>query len=458
MSMSADRPRLLLVEDEETQRNALVTLLRDEGFEVIAVGTLAEAVRAARDTAIAVVVTDFRLPDGTGLDVLRETKAHNPHVQVVLVTAYGTVDRAVEAMKGGAYDYLTKPIDVDKLLIILRRALEHRLLVSENESLRQALQERVQADNIIAASDAMQQVLNLAARVAPTTATVLIRGESGTGKEIIARMVHNASPRNKKPFVAFNAAALSPSLIESELFGHAKGAFTGAVKVNVGRFVEADGGTIFIDEVGDIPGGSQAKFLRVLQESSVEPVGDTRSIPVDIRVIAATNRNLEEMIQEGTFREDLYYRLNVITISIPPLRERKEDIGPLCEHFIAAYNRRNNRSIRGLSREAFAQMMKYDFPGNVRELENMIERAVILARDDTITMADLPPEVARTPSPAVSDSDGLDEKVSALERHLILSALQAAGGNQSRAARSLNISERKLRYKLQRMGHDPDRP
>ena len=456
--MSADRPRLLLVEDEETQRNALVTLLRDEGFEVIAVGTLAEAVRAARDTAIAVVVTDFRLPDGTGLDVLRETKAHNPHVQVVLVTAYGTVDRAVEAMKGGAYDYLTKPIDVDKLLIILRRALEHRLLVSENESLRQALQERVQADNIIAASDAMQQVLNLAARVAPTTATVLIRGESGTGKEIIARMVHNASPRNKKPFVAFNAAALSPSLIESELFGHAKGAFTGAVKVNVGRFVEADGGTIFIDEVGDIPGGSQAKFLRVLQESSVEPVGDTRSIPVDIRVIAATNRNLEEMIQEGTFREDLYYRLNVITISIPPLRERKEDIGPLCEHFIAAYNRRNNRSIRGLSREAFAQMMKYDFPGNVRELENMIERAVILARDDTITMADLPPEVARTPSPAVSDSDGLDEKVSALERHLILSALQAAGGNQSRAARSLNISERKLRYKLQRMGHDPDRP
>jgi two-component system NtrC family response regulator len=299
----------------------------------------------------------------------------------------------------------------------------------------------------------MQQVLNLAGRVAATRTTVLLRGESGTGKEVIARAIHLASPRKERPFVAFSAAALSPTLIESELFGHEKGAFTGADRLRVGRFEQAHEGTIFIDEVGDIPVDLQKKFLRVLQENSFEHLGGDKSINVDLRTIAATNRDLESMIKEGSFREDLYYRLNVITVDIPPLRERKDDIPPLCSHFLKKYVQDSSKDIQGFTREAFDVLMKYDYPGNVRELENLVERAVVLCRGSQITLDDLPPQVfAPRGREGAASENGLEKQVERLERDMILAELQRCGGNQSKAARNLGLTERKLRYKIKKYG------
>lgn len=443
---------LLIVEDEAIQREALEAHLQEEGYHIVTAGTVESAKSLAALKPIDGVVTDFNLPDGEGIDLLKHIKSINPEIPVVVITAYGSVDRAVEAMRAGAYDYQTKPINVDELLMILKRALEHKHLVSENMRLREALQERFTAKGVVAASPKMEEVLNLAGRVAASKASVLIRGESGTGKEVIARTIHFASPRKDQPFVAFNAAALSPTLIESELFGHEKGAFTGADRARDGRFVQANGGTLFIDEIGDIPVELQTKFLRVLQENYVERLGGHQTIPVDIRIVAATNKDLERMMRDGTFREDLFYRLNVVTLQLPALRERKEDLLPLCDMFMKKFASENLKEIAGFTKEAFDAIMKYDFPGNVRELENMIERAVILARDENIALSDLPPNIFNaSPVQALSFGDGgLDKQVEALERHLIVTALRKAGGNQSKAARELDISERKLRYKLQK--------
>lgn len=444
---------LLVVDDEEAQLMALQSHLQEEGYDVYTAGTSGEAVNVYTNKIIDVVVTDFNLPEKDGLHLLEQIKSMNPEVPVIMVTAYGSIDSAVNAMKAGAYDYLTKPINIDEFLIVVKRACEHRALFSENLRLREALQERFTAKGIIAASGKMQEVLNLAGRVASSKASVLIRGESGTGKEVIAKTIHYASPRKEGPFIAFNVAALSPGLIENELFGHEKGAFTGADRTADGRLQQAHTGTLFIDEIGDIPIDIQAKFLRVLQENTIERLGSHKSFTIDIRVIAATNKDLEAMIREQSFREDLYYRLNVVMIQIPPLRDRKEDILPLCDLFISKYASENAKEVKGISREAFDALSKYSFPGNVRELENMIERAVVLARGIHITLDDLPPTVFNAPvRPLQSFTGDLNKQVEELEKNLITAAIRQSGGNQSKAARELNISERKLRYKLNKYG------
>lgn len=442
---------LLLIEDEIIQLKTLQTLLEEEGYKVDAATTGHDALNLFASKTIDIIISDFNLPDMDGLSVLEKIKQVNPEIPVIIVTAYGSIDRAVTAMKAGAYNYLTKPININELLILIKRAFEHRTLISENVRLREALSERFTAKGVIAKSPKMQEVLNIAGRAALSKATVLIRGESGTGKEVIARVIHHASPRKDAPFIAFNVGALAPTLIEDELFGHEKGAFTGADRQRDGRFVQANNGTLFIDEIGDIPIGLQTKFLRVLQESIVERLGSHLSIQTDMRIIAATNKNLEAMIRDSSFREDLYYRLNVVTIQIPPLRERKEDILPLCDLFIKKYSAENNKQIVGFTREAFDLILKYNFPGNIRELENMVERAIVLTRGTHIGLDDLPPTIflpALDKEP--SDEGNLDTQVEKLEKYMILTALRKSGGNQSLAARSLQISERKLRYKMKK--------
>lgn len=442
---------VLVVEDEEAQRIVLKEHLNDAGYKVSIASDVKEALNVLSSKAIDTVITDVNLPDKDGIFLLSEIKSVNPELPVIIITAFGSIDHAVNAMKSGAFYYLTKPINIEELLMVLKRALDHKILVSENIRLKETVKEHFTAKGVVASSAKMQEVLNIAGRVAASKASVLIRGESGTGKEVIAKTIHFASPRRNSPFIAFNVAALSPALIESELFGHEKGAFTGADRYRQGRFIQADKGTLFIDEIGDIPVELQTKFLRVLQENYVEPIGSSNPVPVDIRIIAATNKDLQSLIKEGKFREDLFYRLNVVCINIPPLRERKEDILPLCDVFIKRIASENNKDIKSFTREAFDAVMKYNFPGNVRELENMIERAIVLARDSYISLEDLPPNIF---SPAVdfsrSSGKGLDEQVEALEKHLIIAELRKAGGNQTRAAGALKISERKLRYKLKK--------
>ena len=442
---------LLLVEDEEIQRTEMKITLEEEDYKVEDCENATEAIDIIRNKTIDVVITDYNLPDKDGLELFTEIKALNPEIPVIFITAYGTIDKAVSVMKAGAFDYLSKPINTEELLVIIERACAHHALISENIRLRKELKERYTAKGVVAADSMMQEVLNLSSRVAPSKASVLIRGESGVGKEVIARVIHYASPRKEAPFVAFNVAALSPTLIESELFGHQKGAFTGADRAHQGRFVQAHTGTLFIDEIGDIPIELQTKFLRVLQENTIEPLGSSKAIPIDIRVIAATNKDIEAMIKKGLFREDLYYRLNVVTIYIPPLRERKEDILPLTDLFIKKYASETKTYVKGFTREAFDTIMKYHFPGNVRELENMIERAVVLGRGIHITLEDLPPNIfAPIEEETEHTSEELDSQVEKLEKHLIITALRKAGGNQSQAARLLKVTERKLRYKLKK--------
>ena len=418
---------ILLVEDEIIQRTALEEHLVNNGYVVYSAENVEVALEQVMSKTIDVVITDFNLPDKNGIYLLEQVKKINPDIPVIIITAYGSIDDAVFAMKAGAFDYLTKPINIDELLLTMKRCLDHRNLVSENSRLKEALKDKYSFKGVIAASRKMQEVLNIAGRVAVSKASVLIRGESGTGKEVIARAIHFASPRKDKPFIAFNVAALSPTLIESELFGHEKGAFTGADRAHPGRFVQAHEGTLFIDEIGDIPVELQAKLLRVLQENVVDPLGSTKPVAVDIRIVAATNKDLEKMISENTFREDLYYRLNVVPISIPPLRERKEDIAPLFEMFTNKYSEENNNDVMGFTNEAFDAIMKYDFPGNVRELENLVERAVVLARDVNITLDDLPQHIFNHSGLKTNDGIGLTGEVEELEKGLIKTELMKAG-------------------------------
>jgi two-component system NtrC family response regulator len=448
---------ILVIEDETAQLQVLTGFLEKQRFDVIGSSSGAEGIEIARERNIDLVLTDYRMPDKNGLEVLREIKNINPEIMVIIMTAYGTEEIAVQAMKEGAFDYLTKPIVLDELEITVRKALERKQLVSENLELRRQLEGRYHFHEIVSGSAEMEEVINTAGRAARSKATVLLRGESGTGKELIARAIHYTSPRKNNPFVAVNCAALSENLLESELFGHEKGAFTGADRQRKGRFEQADGGTLFIDEVGDIPLSTQVKLLRVLQEREFERVGGNETIKVDVRVIAATNKDLEEMVENEQFREDLFYRLNVISIRIPPIRERRGDISPLISHFISRYAVENHKAIEGVSREAMDVLMKYDYPGNVRELENAIERAVVMARGTLITAEDLPVHIRSTSSEGEStygsfEGESLPEMVESLERHLIADALAESDGNQSKAAELLGISERNLRYKLKKYG------
>lgn len=447
---------ILVIEDEPLQLKNLSEALEKQGYNVLRSESSTKGIKIVQENAIDLVLTDFKMPEKNGLEVLREVKKINPDISVIIITAYGDVETAVSVMKEGAFDYLTKPIEFDELDIIIKKALERKMLVSENRELRRQLAGKYRFDGIIYGSSEMEEIMNIAGRAADSRASILIYGESGTGKELIAKTIHYASPRKDKPLVSVNCAALNENLLESELFGHEKGAFTGADRQRKGRFELADGGTIFLDEVGDIPLATQVKLLRVLQEREFERVGGNETIHVDVRVISATNRDLEDMIRKGTFREDLFYRLNVISIKIPPLRERKSDIPPLVSYFISKYAKENNKEVENLSKEAMDVLIKYNYPGNVRELENAIERAVIMSRGKVITLDDLPIHIKASKYDSKQDyelkGETLDEIVENVERQLIASALVKANGNQSKAAEILGINERNLRYKIKKYG------
>ena len=442
---------ILVVDDEQAQRTVLAGFLRKRGFDVLQASGVAEALSQVAARAVDLVLTDLRMSDGTGLDVLIGVRKINPEVAVVVMTAFGTVASAVDAMKQGASDYLTKPIDLDELDVLIARTLERRALIAENRELRQQLEKRHRLAGVETENPRMAEAINTAARAAASRATILIRGESGTGKELMARAIHYASPRARGPLVAVNVAALPDTLIESELFGHERGAFTGADREHRGRFELADGGTLFLDEIGDLPKGTQVKLLRVLQEQSFERLGGSRTLQVDVRVIAATSRDLEAMVSRGEFREDLYYRLNVVSVDIPPLRERREDIPALVRLFLSRFAGERTDPVSEVSREAMDLLVKYEYPGNVRELENLVHRAVVLTRDRTLTTADLPIRVARAKAGGTTgEAATFVERVAEFERSLIVDALDRAGGVQTRAARALGMSERHLRYKLRK--------
>jgi len=448
-------PTILIVDDEEAQRRVLAGFLRKRGYEPVPCGDADEALRIASTRTVDLVLTDLRMPGRGGLELLNELRRLNPELPVVVMTAFGTIATAVTAMKEGAEDYLAKPIDLDELELLVARTLERRALVSENRELRRQLETRHRLEGLETANTRMAQAINVAARAAGSRATILIRGESGTGKELLARAIHHASPRGRRPLVAVNVAALPETLLESEMFGHEKGAFTGADRQRRGRFEQADGGTLFLDEIGDLPPGTQVKLLRALQERSFERLGGGQTIAVDVRVVAATHRDLEAMVRRSEFREDLYYRLNVVSIEVPPLRERREDIPALVDLFLRRFAAEAKAPLEAVSREAMDVLLKYDYPGNVRELENLIHRAAVLARGPLVTTADIPIHLAGLPRETGALGGSLVQRLAAIERGLILEALEEAGGVQTRAARALGISERHLRYRLRKHGIEP---
>lgn len=451
-----NRHSILIIDDEEPILESLKPFFSKRNYKVFTASSGEKGIETIKSNVIDIVLSDFRMPGMSGIDVLREIKKINPQIDVVIMTAFGNIEDAVELMKLGAYDYLTKPIDLEELENILNKIKERHYLIAENKILKEQLREKFKFDAIISESKEMEEALNTAARVASSKVSVLIRGESGTGKELIARAIHFSGERKEKPFVVVNVAALSENLMESELFGHEKGAFTGAVERRVGRFEEADGGTLFIDEVGDIPLNIQVKLLRSIQFGEIQRLGGNQTIKVDIRIISATHRDLERMIEEGEFREDLYYRLNVITINVPSLRQRKSDIPVLTEYFVKKFSEMNGKAIKGLSKEAFDALMKYDFQGNVRELENIIERAVVLTRNEYITLNDLPQLVVNSSHKSILDpydfGASYEEKVKAFEMEMLSEALKRTKGNKSAAARSLGMSERHFRSRLERLG------
>lgn len=446
---------ILVVDDEDTQRSILKGYLEKKGYKIYSASSGTEGIKTVQSNLIDIVLSDFKMPDKTGLEVLEEVKKINPEISFVILTAYGTIENAVNAMRLGAFDYISKPVDLDELDLMIERIIEHKSLKSEIQLLKSQLKEKFKIDSFISQSPEMEEVLSLAARAADSKATILINGESGTGKEVLAKSIHYISSRKDKPFIAVNIPALPESLLESELFGHEKGAFTGAEKSKKGRFELADTGTIFLDEIGDIPINLQVKLLRVLQEHQIERLGSTENINIDVRILAATHQNLEAKIKDGSFREDLFYRLNIVSLNIPPLRERKEDILPLVEYFIDKYAKENSKKKLSVSKEAVDLLIKYNFPGNVRELENIIERAVVLCRTETITVNDLPNVVigfkAEKEIP-INEESTLIEQVEELEKKLIYDALSKANGNQSQAGRMLGLTERNLRYKMQKYG------
>jgi two-component system NtrC family response regulator len=446
--------RILIMDDEAQERGRIESFLKQKGYEVTALASVPSAIEAMQRERYDVFLTDCNIP---GVDALRtsdEARKINPDMAVIIMTSFGTIETAVKAIRAGAYDYLPKPIDLEQLVVLIGRISERQNLLRENAQLREQLIERYKFDEIASTSHAMEEVMNLVGRVAGSNATVLLRGESGTGKELIAKAIHYHSPRAARPLIKVNCAALPETLLESELFGHEKGAFTGAASRRIGRFEAADSGTLFLDEIGDIPPSVQVKLLRVLQEKEFERLGGNQSIKVDVRLVAATNRDLERAMKDGVFREDLYYRLNVVTVVLPPLRERKEDIPALMEHFIGKYGRENKKKIAGVTAETRDLLMRYAYPGNVRELENIIERAVVLTKGEIITSADVPLHLKTTESEekiCVAKRDGsLTETLDTVERGIIMEALKAAGGVQTRAAEKLGISERVLRYKLKK--------
>jgi two-component system response regulator PilR (NtrC family) len=452
--------RVLVVDDEIGMREVLSVCMSRAGHHVTAAKSGADALRLLNDEEhdFDVVITDLTMPGVPGMEVLRHARALSRPPEVIMITAFATTDTAIEAMKIGAFDYLTKPLRIEELQIVVRRALENVQLTSENRRLRAQLKGVHTLDRMIGRSESMQKVFELVRRVASTRTNVLICGESGTGKELVARALHNMSDRANGPFVPVNCGAIPQQLMESELFGHVKGSFTGAATDRRGMFDVATGGTLFLDEVGELDPSTQVKLLRVLQERTIRPVGGNVELPIDCRVLAATNRDLQAAVESGEFRSDLYFRLDVVRIVLPPLRHRIEDIPPLVERFLERFNREMNRDLKAISSDAFDWLLAYDYPGNVRELENLIERAVALESSSLLTAEHFPDlrthtyELGRPPSDFPDDGLDLDARLADLERELILAALARSGGVRKRAAKLLQISFRSLRYRLQKLG------
>ncbi|MBK9518813.1 MAG: sigma-54-dependent Fis family transcriptional regulator [Anaeromyxobacter sp.] len=443
------KERILIVEDEANARAALTTILLEEGFEVAVAANGEEALALLPGFAPAAVLADVRMPRMDGMTLLKRAREQGSDAVFVMMTAFASVEAAVEAMRAGAENYLVKPLDTNAVLVVLEKALEKLRLQRDTQNLRERVRERYRFHNIVGDAPELQAVFDVVKRAASTKATVLILGESGTGKSLIAQAIHEDSPRAAKPFVKVNLAALSETLIESELFGHEKGAFTGAVGKRDGRFDLADGGTIFLDEFGDIPLGLQVKLLRVIQSQEFERVGGNETRKVDVRVVAATNKDLLEMVRSGRFREDLYYRLNVVAVTLPPLRSRKGDIPSLVSHFMDLYSRSYGKEIKGLAPGTLNALLSHDWPGNVRELENVVERAVVLCKSTELTAEDLPPAL-RGPRPRERSPGALipGATLYEIEREAILRTLEMVGGSTSRAAEILGISVRKIQYRL----------
>ena len=451
----AEPATLLVADDDPGLRESLERTLTREGYRVVLASDGRAALERVQAGGVDLIVTDLRMPGLTGLELLRAAKAIMPDVDVILLTAFGTVEEAVKAMKDGAYDFLTKPFRREQLIKLVDKALERRDLIEQNKALKKQLEDIRAKGQMIGASPAFRRMLTLVEQIADSSATILIQGESGAGKELVARAIHERSGRRTGPFVAVNCAALPETLLESELFGYEKGAFTGAAGRKEGRFELAHGGTLFLDEVADLSLVTQPKILRVLQEGEFERLGGTRTLQVDVRIVAATNQDLAEMVKEKRFREDLYYRLNVITVRVPPLRERHEDIRVLAQHYLRVYAAKNGRKLEGFSNEALERLESYAWPGNVRELENLIERTVLLARKDRLDAEDLPEEVAgvkRPPRDAILELVGtpLDE----IERRLLDETLRITGGNKTQAAKLLGIDVRTVARKLERRDDD----
>ncbi|MGH9643146.1 MAG: sigma-54-dependent transcriptional regulator [Terriglobales bacterium] len=446
-------PTILIIEDEAKMRRLLELNLGEDGFKTLSAGDAETGSKLLASDPVHLVLTDLKLPGMSGLEFLQKTKQQNPALPIVVMTAFGSVETAVEAMKAGASDYVLKPFSLEEMRMVVHKELDHSRLQEENRSLREALGQKYSHPNIVARSGKMQEVLATVERVAPTNSTVLLGGESGVGKDLIARAIHEKSRRASGPFVKINSTAIPENLLESELFGYEKGAFTGAVTSKPGKFELADKGTLFLDEIGDVPAATQVKLLRVLQEREFERLGGTRTVKVDVRLLAATNRDLRAALEQGTFREDLYYRLNVVPIDIPPLRERKEDIPDLANLFLARFAKDSGRQLRGISPAAIQVLLSHYWPGNVRELQNVIERACALAAGPELAAGDIQLDVPRHRGSTANDRvlpDGMT--LDQWEDELIREALKRANGNKSQAARLLGLSRNALRYRLSKIG------
>jgi DNA-binding NtrC family response regulator len=445
--------KILVVDDEKSILLLLKEALTQWGYQVATASSAVEALEALKNGMFDALISDIRMPDMNGLDLLREIRKQDETIEVVMMTGYPTIASAVQALKEGAYDYLSKPLILDELRHLMARMMERRFLRGEVHTLRTRLGEELAVSELVGSSGPMAKVKDIIGKVAVTDSPVLIEGESGTGKELVAAAIHRLSSRAKRSFIPVNCSAIPPDLLESEFFGHVRGAFSGAVADALGLFRGADEGTIFLDEIAELSPALQVKLLRVLQEMQVRPVGSTKAYPVDVRVIAATNRDLERAMTEGSFRQDLFYRLNVVRITLPPLRERRDDIQVLASHFLRRFNRRFHRDVRGVAPEAVAALTAYSFPGNVRELENLIERAYAMGAKDQITLADLP-TLARTPiaAPMAASSSSTVPTLAEVERELILKALAVFKDDKEAAARALGISRRTIYRRLKEYG------
>ena len=444
--MAPKRKRILVIDDEKSMRHMLRLVLEKNDYFVVEATTGKEGLKILENDDPEAVLCDIRMPEMNGLEFLQKACAFDEPPTIIMMSAFGTIDTAIECMKKGAYDYISKPFKPDEVVLTLRKAEERLSLQRENKQLREELGQG-DSGRIVYRSDAMAAVLGLVDRVADSSTPILITGETGTGKELIARALHDRSARKDAAFVAVNCSAIAASLMESELFGHARGAFTGADRSREGLFASADGGTLFLDEVGELPLELQPKLLRVLQESEIRKVGDTRSRKVNVRILAATGKDLKEEVAEGRFRDDLFYRLDVMQITVPPLRERPEDIKPLAEHFLSVFCRREGRTVPGIREEVLRLLQRYEWPGNIRELRNFMEKALIFCRGDRIDLETLPPDVRRRNRGLDSDLS-LKKASERMEREYIEKALAATGGNRTHAARLLEISLRSLLYKM----------